>query len=261
MGDAFVGPWDIANLASDFLMGKMGAEVSGCSTEAPSSSSAGGDASTSSSMFRLTRAGVDRVQGNLASDFSRYRFLKDFMNEDLDWEDVNIVMAVYQGYLPEDGVAATDEGVRHVWRRIFPGPMPPDIRTAEGVIEALEMDYPDLPDVAEGLQVIVETLYGGEATKVRFVYFSHGLGLRPEYVEVADLIYYRNILCLGDNTTTRPCGSIARGEWNEKWGLQDNISGSLASEVSFTHFHPLLAQHTSSRLRRVSMRCISHIMP
>lgn len=173
MGDAFVGPWDIANLASDFLMGKMGAEVSGCSTKVPSSPSAAGDTSTSWSTFRLTQAGVSRVQANLASDFSRYRFLKDFMNEDLDWEDVNIVMAVYQGYLPEDSVAAKDEGVRHVWRKMFPGPMPPDLRTAEGVVETLEIDYPDLPDLTEGLQVVVETVYGGEATKVRLVDLNH----------------------------------------------------------------------------------------
>lgn len=37
MGDAFVGAWDIANLTSDFLMEKMGAETSGCSTKAPTS--------------------------------------------------------------------------------------------------------------------------------------------------------------------------------------------------------------------------------
>lgn len=37
MGDAFVGAWDIANLVSDFLMEKMGAETSGCSTKAPTS--------------------------------------------------------------------------------------------------------------------------------------------------------------------------------------------------------------------------------
>lgn len=35
MGDAFVGAWDIANLVSDFLMEKMGAETSGCSAKAP----------------------------------------------------------------------------------------------------------------------------------------------------------------------------------------------------------------------------------
>lgn len=37
MGDAFVGAWDIANLVSDFLMERMGAETSGCSTKAPTS--------------------------------------------------------------------------------------------------------------------------------------------------------------------------------------------------------------------------------
>lgn len=42
MGDAFVGAWDIANLVSDFLMEKMGAETSGCSTKAPTSRESSG---------------------------------------------------------------------------------------------------------------------------------------------------------------------------------------------------------------------------
>lgn len=173
MGDAFVGPWDIANLASDFLMGKMGAEVSGCSITAPLVSTAGDDDSGSSRTFRFTQADVERVKSDLTSEFSRYRFLKNFMNEDLDWTDVNIIMAVYQGYTPVDGGVATDVGVRNVWRRTFPGPQPPDLETAEGVMEALELDYPDLPDVVEGLNVLVETVYGGEVTRVRSVGVSH----------------------------------------------------------------------------------------
>lgn len=103
MGDAFVGPWDIANLVSDFLMEKMGVETSACSTKAPTTSTlgspsaeaAGSDkdkdkgsdegltvavaAATVHGTFRLTAEMVQKVEADLASDFARYRFLVDFM--------------------------------------------------------------------------------------------------------------------------------------------------------------------------------------
>eukprot|EP00752_Nemacystus_decipiens_P001436 g1415.t2 len=162
MGDAFVGAWDIANLTSDFLMEKMGAETSGCSTKAPKSLS-------SSSAFRLTSEKVAEMQTDLTSDFARYRFLVDFMEGDAKWEQVNTVMAVYQGYTPEDereGKEAGGVGVRQGWAQAFPGPTPPDLSTASGVVEALEADFPEDPDLLDGLEVIVETVYGGEAKRL-----------------------------------------------------------------------------------------------
>lgn len=208
MGDAFVGPWDVANLVSDFLMEKMGAETSGCSTKAPTTSTpgstsadtdtdadfaskdsiaiAGADATgadaaaSAQGAFRLTTEMTQQVQADLASDFARYRFLVDFMQGETKWDEVNTVMAVYQGYRPEDEVAAAAAagaggggagggalpGVRRGWARAFPGRFPPDLRTAEGLVEALEADFPEDPDMLDGLEVIVETVYGGEAKRV-----------------------------------------------------------------------------------------------
>lgn len=169
MGDAFVGAWDVANLVSDFILERMGAETSECSKKAPPTLGAEAAQAPEGSRFRLTTASVRRMEEALASEFSRYRFLKDFMNEDdPDWSLVNTIVAVYQGYRPEDedGPGA-EEPVREAWRRCFPGPFPPDVRTAEGIVEALEVDYPDDPDLVEGLDVIIETIYGGYAMKVR----------------------------------------------------------------------------------------------
>ena len=195
MGDAFVGPWDIANLVSDFLMEKMGAETSGCSTKAPTTSAPGSTSADTDSnagfadtnkdsiasaaaqgSFFLTAEMAQQVQADLASDFARYRFLVDFMQGEAKWDEVNTVMAVYQGYRPEDEVAAAATagaggggalpGVRRGWARAFPGRFPPDLRTAEGLVEALEADFPEDPDMLDGLEVIVETVYGGEAKRV-----------------------------------------------------------------------------------------------
>lgn len=176
MGDAFVGPWDIANLVSDFLMEKMGAEISGCSAKIPTSSSSSSLSSgvaaaavAGQSTFRLTAEMVRQMQIDLTADFARYRFLVDFMAGDSKWDMLNTVMAVYQGYKAEDAAdgEAGGEGVRRGWEQAYPGPSPPDLRTAEGLVEALEADFPDDPDMLDGLEVIVETVYGGEAKRVR----------------------------------------------------------------------------------------------
>lgn len=167
MEDAFVGPWDIANLVSDFLMDKMGAETSTCNVRAPPTSMDQGSREITTSTFHLTMEGVQQMNEVLVTDFSRYRFLGNFMNDEIDWSVVNTIVALYQGYTPEDADAPEmNEPIREVWRRTFPGPLPPDVSTANGVVEALERDFPDDPDLVDGLEVIVETLYGGYAKKV-----------------------------------------------------------------------------------------------
>lgn len=115
------------------------------------------------------------MQADLTSDFARYRFLLDMMEGNTDWEQANTVMAVYQGYIPEDEGEGdgTRPEVRKGWAQMFHGGMgaarltPPDLSTAEGLVEALEADFPDDPDLLDGLEVIVETVYGGEAKRVR----------------------------------------------------------------------------------------------
>lgn len=105
------------------------------------------------------------MQADLSSDFARYRFLVDFMEGEVEWEQVNTILAVYQGYTPEDA-EQTNQGVRRGWAQAFPGATPPDLNTAEGFVEALEADFPEDPDLLDGLEVIVETVYGGEVKRV-----------------------------------------------------------------------------------------------
>ncbi|CAM9563809.1 unnamed protein product [Choristocarpus tenellus] len=164
MGEAFVGPWDIANLVSDFIMAKMGAETSLCSTRIPDTIEARGSSSSKSvttetrSTFELFSADVKRMDRKLRSEFSRYRFLMEFIDEAIEWSDMNVVMAMYQGYTPDGG----NDNVRTVWRERFPGAMPPRLEVAEGVVEALEADFPEDPEELEGLGVIISSIYGEE---------------------------------------------------------------------------------------------------
>lgn len=115
--------------------------------------------------FRLTAEKVEQMQADLTSDFARYRFLLDFMEGNTEWEQANTLMAVYQGYIPE-GENQEGLGVRRGWAQAFPGASPPDLSTVEGLVEALEADFPEDPDLLDGLEVIVETVYGGEAKRV-----------------------------------------------------------------------------------------------
>lgn len=126
-------------------------------------------AEDSSDAFRLTSDKVEQMQANLTSDFARYRFLLDLMEGNTDWEQANTIMAVYQGY-PVEGEEEEEggrSGVRRGWSAAFPGVTPPDLSSAEGLVEALQADFPDDPDLLDGLEVIVETVYGGEAKRVR----------------------------------------------------------------------------------------------
>lgn len=116
------------------------------------------------------------MQADLTSDFARYRFLLDLMEGNTEWEQANTLMAVYQGYTPEDEEQG-GLGVRRGWAQAFPGSSPPDLSTAENLVEVLEADFPEDPDLLDGLEVIVETVYGGEAKRVsetsRFVFNYH----------------------------------------------------------------------------------------
>ena len=119
------------------------------------------------------------MQADLTSDFARYRFLVDFMEGDTKWEQANTVMAVYQGYTPEDDLEDKEPGrlgVRRGWEQAFPGAAPPDLSTADGLVEALEADFPEDPDLLDGLEVIVETVYGGEAKRVSGTVCREGEG-------------------------------------------------------------------------------------
>lgn len=143
------------------------------------------------------------MQADLTSDFARYRFLVDFMEGNTKWEQANTIMAVYQGYTPEDD--AQEEkgprrlGVRRGWAQAFPGASPPDLSTADGLVEALESDFPEDPDLLDGLEVIVETVYGGEAKKVSgtTVFVGRGSSLRKSgYCKVGATLLVCLFVCL-----------------------------------------------------------------
>ncbi|CAM9530301.1 unnamed protein product [Discosporangium mesarthrocarpum] len=168
MGDSFVGPWDIANVVSDFIMARMGAETSACSTKLPDLPQAASEVASShgnehmgpDGRFELVAEDVKRIRKELTSEFSRYRFLVGFMGESVEWSDMDVLMAIYQGYTPGEG-----ENVRSVWRQAFPGSMPPRLEKTNGVVEALEAEFPEEPDAREGLEVIVLSVYGEDAVK------------------------------------------------------------------------------------------------
>lgn len=143
------------------------------------------------------------MQADLTSDFARYRFLLDLMEGNTDWEQANTIMAVYQGYAAEgEEEEGGRPGVRRGWSAAFPGATPPDLSSAEGWVEALQADFPDDPDLLDGLEVIVETVYGGEAKRVRAKARVGGFGCRNHS---RGLIYQLVVLAFPLPAACRAC--------------------------------------------------------
>lgn len=119
MGDAFVGPWDVANAASDFLMARLGREMAACCIPAAIAEGAeaaiaeAADASRSSlqpaegEVQQPSRwsSGGDSLQPAevladlkeaLASNFLRYKFLGEVLEEDagITWEALSLVVGM-----------------------------------------------------------------------------------------------------------------------------------------------------------------------
>ncbi|CAM9099932.1 unnamed protein product [Chrysoparadoxa australica] len=170
MGDAFVGSWDVANIASDFVIAKMGLEVSGCSTKLPEGLSAVwtqtqvGGAGAAVAPAHLLPETVNKLKVRLGGEFERYRFMADAIDEMIPWGDLNAVMHIYLGYREADGALLLDK-VNETWATSFAA-APPDLETAQGVVELLESEFPTNPDELEGLEDFIVTLYGEELKKV-----------------------------------------------------------------------------------------------
>jgi hypothetical protein len=113
MGDAFVGPWDVANKASDLLMFRMGRELCSCTEDLSMFSSTNSSAKPTDAVFMLFDAksesaihvSVDEIKSateNLRTEFRRYTFLRNFADGDAPWSDVHPVIALCLGFRTEN---------------------------------------------------------------------------------------------------------------------------------------------------------------
>lgn len=176
-GDAFVGPWDIANKVSDLLMQRLDLELCGCATTDTANASAGssvdalvkvplGDilmempAATGLSLFSIKNA-IDSYE----TSFNRYLFLKQFLDGDVETKAVMPIIAVMLGYqtVDEKGDVCLKDGATCVygWDKGLTGV--PDFLASMIIAPRL---MADLPEDEDSTLIALEPLCGAEMLKI-----------------------------------------------------------------------------------------------
>lgn len=171
MGDAFVGGWDVANIMSDFMLEKMGLETISCSCKIPEELLLQhGDPAPA---LVLTTKKVQELQILLEEDFDRYKWLTNLLLESVEWEEANLIMAIFLGYRPkaENENSNVSSAVHHdeslvdiVWRERGAGRLP-NFEIDVDLIHMLDAELPTSEEDREALDDFVNQLVGEEYRK------------------------------------------------------------------------------------------------
>ena len=163
MESAFVGAWDVANQAADFMLVRLGRERCGCSIN-PTTPHFSGDM-------------VAAVKPRLERHFNRYQWLRSVLEGDEEWDTISTVVALVMGFRIGAAIAGADakssrdesivaSGVKVVAFREAFGVLPP--RLDAGALPALQELEVRLPeedtDEREALLDMVRTIHGEAAT-------------------------------------------------------------------------------------------------
>lgn len=157
MGDAFVGPWDVANTASDFIMARLGRETAACCTTAPTG--------------QFSEQSVADVQVSLEGVFQRYKFLANLLEaEDPDtsvsWAEASVVVALLLGFRLREGGVVDASAVNEAWLASV-GSSLPAIDAGAPLLQTLRSGLPeDGSDERDTLVQIAKSTYGEEAYRL-----------------------------------------------------------------------------------------------
>lgn len=166
MGDAFVGPWDVANALSDLTLVRLGREGCGCNVAMKTP--------------HFTSAAVTSlVSSHLKEHFPRYKFLGSVLDSSIPWKEVSVVVALVMGYRPtgtilEGGSEEVDAGlvVSEEWRAMT-SRVPPLLDAASPLVAKLELELPE--EGSEGRDMLED-----------FVKLNHGDTLATMAWEAGD---------------------------------------------------------------------------
>lgn len=104
MKDAFVGAWDVANKFSDLMMVRLDRELCACSGDMSdfrelSNEFRDGKSVSSKSIASLSVSEMLReVREVSSSSFTRYQILRDFLDGEIPWQDMEIPFALCLGF-------------------------------------------------------------------------------------------------------------------------------------------------------------------
>jgi len=149
MGDAFVGPWDVANAVSDLVLVRLGRE--GCES----------CTSTPLAPHFTDEAVKDMSESVLGSNFNRYCFLQRVLNDEESWATLSVAVGLVMGFRALsfaaeamrsgrpgfDSSAVVDfedaeSGLEHPWRTTTSA-APPLLDAAAPLVSLLELELPE----------------------------------------------------------------------------------------------------------------------
>lgn len=154
MKDAFVGPWDVANAASDFLMERLGRETVPCAVTAPAS--------------HFNSESVGALMTMLRTSFARYRWISAAL-EDESWDNLSAVVGLVLGFrINDDGSGLSSARVEPEWAKQCPGNAPPRLDPSAPFLR--DSLFPSLPeegtDDHEVLEDVLKSAFGEEMLEI-----------------------------------------------------------------------------------------------
>eukprot|EP01031_Cornospumella_fuschlensis_P028934 gene28934-34922_t len=185
ISDAFVNSWDIANKVSDMLLVLLDRETCSCAGDLsffldrakqlgllPSTDGSSKiqqiNELAAQSRFDIDVKRFKTLQRELKSGFARYQTIKNFLEDEVPFSDINIVMALTLGFqlVPDFSIGSfalqQNSSIAPLrWQNL---PSIPDFSNVQDVLLDEKMML-DLPKEAEHAELIFEAVAGMEAYK------------------------------------------------------------------------------------------------
>eukprot|EP01041_Mallomonas_annulata_P001885 gene1885-3655_t len=162
MNDAFVNGWEVANKVSDLLLLRMNRELCACAGDMSGFSSL--SSGTTRASGQITAEKLKSTTDRFKSTFSRYIFLREFLEgeEDATWEDAEAAAAVVMGFRAEGGtVVHKKEFSPYGWDTVYSIPPLSNYKDVT-VTQRFEEDLPN----EEAMDILLESVAGVEGFKV-----------------------------------------------------------------------------------------------
>ena len=190
ISDAFVNSWDIANKVADLVMIRMDRELCSCtgdmsSFQTPTLTTSNEVTLTMVDSLKLLKKGIE-----LQSEFARYKLLRNFLEGEIQWQDMKLIVALTLGFRPEPGkIVSQVQALAPVgWNNLVGVP---DFSNVNDIL-VIEKLLSDLPDDEKSTDIVIETLIGFEMYKIMKTNKNDQVG--QQRILVAKWLYVQGFL-------------------------------------------------------------------
>jgi hypothetical protein len=193
LSDAFVNSWDIANKTADLLMLRMDRELCACSDFNRDDQGIGKierdrDNNTNKIIIgtQTEKDMIDIGMGvlksshevneaivNLKSEFNRYKFLQEFLDREISWEEMNIPVAVVLGFrMNSDGQFLRDNNLTpYRWAVSESSLKSKSFSPIDTCPSVLDSDFMsrlklDLPEDESSTDILIDQITGAEMHRI-----------------------------------------------------------------------------------------------